>query len=123
MHTFYANHLMNISLYANQRSQCKNGIRAYIKHFHIKLPFVRYKRRRNAGLGMRSFQKNATFLRSFAFFIKESFVLCILLRSLEKNASFFAFFYVLYKRMRRSLHSFTFFIKERGVLCVLLRSL
>ena len=32
---------------------------------------------------------------------------------------FFAFFYVLYKRTRRSLRSFTFFIKERGILCVL----
>ena len=87
----------------------KNGIRAYIKHFHIKLPFVRYERRRNAGLGMRSFQKNATFLRSFALFIK--------------NTAFFAFFCVLYKRTRRSLRSFAFFIKERRILCVLLRSL
>ena len=37
---------------------------------------------RKAGLGKRSFQKNTTFLRSFAFFIKEHFVLCILLHSL-----------------------------------------
>ena len=42
---------------------------------------------------------------SFAFFIKERSILC-----------------VLYKRMRRSLRSFVFFIKERGVLCVLLCS-
>ena len=34
------------------------------------------------GLGKHSFQKNATFLRSFAFFIKERGVLCVLLRSL-----------------------------------------
>ena len=34
------------------------------------------------GLGKRSFQKNATFLHSFAFFIKEHFVLCVLFRSL-----------------------------------------
>ena len=61
------------------------------------------------GLGKRSFQKNATFLRSFAFFSKERNIL--------------AFFYILYKRMLRSLRSFTFFIKECGVLCVLLRSL
>ena len=41
----------------------------------------------------------------------------------SKERNVLAFFYVLYKRMRRSLRSFTFFIKERGVLCVLLRSL
>ena len=34
------------------------------------------------GLGIHSFQKNATFLRSFKFFIKERGVLCILLCSL-----------------------------------------
>ena len=85
------------------------------------------------GLGMHSFHKNPTFLRSFAFFskecnvlaffknrmqhslhsftffIKERCVLCVLLHSLLKN--------------RHSLHSFTFFIKECGVICVLLRSL
>ena len=65
-------------------------------------------------------QKNATFLRSFRFFIKEP---SVLLRSLLKNAAFFAFFSVLYKRMRRSLLSFPFFMKEHGILCVLLRSL
>ena len=37
---------------------------------------------RGAGLGMRSFQKNATFLHSFALFIKECGVLYVLLRSL-----------------------------------------
>ena len=41
----------------------------------------------------------------------------------SKERNVLAFFYVLYKRMWRSLRSFTFFIKERGVLCVLLRSL
>ena len=35
-----------------------------------------------AGLGKCSFQKNAKFLCSFAFFIKERFVLCVLLHSL-----------------------------------------
>ena len=58
--------------------------------------------------------------RSFAFFIKERGVLCVLLLSFQKNAAFFC---ILYKRMRRSLRSFAFFIKECGVLCVLLRSL
>ena len=54
---------------------------------------------------MHSFQKNATFcvlLRSFA---KECCVLCVLLRSLQKNVAFFAFFYVLKKRMHRSFGS------------------
>ena len=41
----------------------------------------------------------------------------------SKEHNVLAFFYVLYKRTRRSLRSFTLFIKERGVLCVLLRSL
>ena len=44
---------------------------------------------------------------------KERCVLCVLLRSFEKNAMFFAFFYVLLKRTQRSLRSFTFFRKER----------
>ena len=51
------------------------------------------------GLGISSFQKNATFLHSFPFFS------------------------ILYKRMQRSLCSFPFFIKERNVFCVLFRSL
>ena len=89
------------------------------------------------GLGICSFQKNTTFLRSFqnnatfscsfAFFIKRmlhsfTFFIKKTQRSFTffiKNAAFFAFFYVFYKRMRhslRSLRSFTFFIKERGVL-------
>ena len=33
-------------------------------------------------LGIRSFQKNATFLRSFPLFIKECGVICVLFRSL-----------------------------------------
>ena len=37
---------------------------------------------------------------------------CILLRSLQKNAAFFTFFCVPYKRMRCSLRSFAFFIKR-----------
>ena len=66
----------------------------------------------NSGLGSvgtRSFQKNAKFLSSFAFFSKELNVL--------------VFFCILYKRMQHSLKSFTFFIKECGVLWVLLHSL
>ena len=50
-------------------------------------------------------------LRSFTFFLKER---CILLRSLYvKECSVLSVFYVLDKRMWRSLCSFTFFIKER----------
>ena len=52
--------------------------------------------KKERGLSMRSFQKNATF--------------CLLL---HKNVVFFAFFYVLCKRMLRSLRSFTFLRKER----------
>ena len=48
---------------------------------------------------------------------------CVLLCSLLKNAAFFAFFCILYKRTRRSLGSFMFFIKDCGVLCVPLLSL
>ena len=50
-------------------------------------------------------QKNKTFSRSFMFFAKECCVFCVLLRSLQKNAAFFAFFYNLCKRMLRSLRS------------------
>ena len=99
--------------------------------------YILFKRTQRSCFLLRSFQKNAAFSRSFAFFIKrtphslhsfmffikERCVLCVLLRSLEKNAVFFAFFYVLLKRMRRSLRSFMFFIKECGVLCILLHSL
>ena len=45
------------------------------------------------------------------------------MRSFQKNAHLLAFFCVLYKRTLCSLHSFMFFIKERCVLCILLRSL
>ena len=41
----------------------------------------------------------------------------------SKERNVFAFFCVLYKRMRCSLRSFAFFLKECCVLCVLLRSL
>ena len=57
-------------------------------------------------MGMRSFQKDATFrvlLRSFA---KECCILCVFLRSLQKNIAFFAFFYIVFKRTLRSLRSF-----------------
>ena len=40
----------------------------------------------------------------------------VLLCSFQKNETFSAFFYVFYKRTRRSLLSFTFFIKEHSVL-------
>ena len=55
-------------------------------------------------------QKNEMFSRSFTFLAKEHCILCVLLRSLQKNV---AFFYVLCKRMLRSLCSFPFFRKER----------
>ena len=79
--------------------------------------------RSHAGLGIRSFQKNAKFLHSFAFFWKERNVLSFFCVLYKKNEMFSAFFCVLYKRTLRSLRSFTFFKKERSVLCVLLRSL
>ena len=62
-----------------------------------------------SGLGTRSFQKNATFLHSFPFFIKERNVFWVLSHSFQKNATF--------------LRSFPFFIKERNVFCVLSHSL
>ena len=43
-------------------------------------------------------------------------VLCVLLRSLQMNVTFCAFFYVLCKRTLHSLRSFTFLRKERIVL-------
>ena len=43
-------------------------------------------------------------------------VFCIHLHSLQKNAAFFAFFYVLLKRTPHTLRSFTFFRKERNIL-------
>ena len=45
------------------------------------------------------------------------------IRSFQKNVLFFAFFCVLYKRTFRSFRSFPFFIKERSVLSVLFCSL
>ena len=80
---------------------------------------------RHAGLGIHSFQKNATFSRSFAFFSKERNILAFFCVLYKKNAAFFVFFYLLSKRTLhslRSLRSFTFFIKECGVLCDLLCS-
>ena len=65
------------------------------------------------GLGIGSFQKNSTFLRSFSFFSKERNVLALFCVLYKRNETFFAFFYILYKRTWRSLRSFTFFIKER----------
>ena len=38
----------------------------------------------------------------FTFFAKEQNILCILLRSLQKNVAFFVFFYVLKKRTQKN---------------------
>ena len=70
-------------------------------------------RKKERGLGMRSFQKHATFCVLSRSFAKERCILCVLLHSLQKNVAFFAFFYILCKRMLRSLRSFTFLRKER----------
>ena len=43
------------------------------------------------------------------FFSKECSVLCVLLRSFQKNVPFFPFFYILFKRTFRSFRSFPFF--------------
>ena len=72
----------------------------YIKNIYYEsVVQMRFNHEKTAGLGIRSFQKNATFLRSFPFFIKERGILCVLFRS------------------------FPFFIKECGVLCILFHSL
>ena len=95
------------------------------KRKRILLSFVWLRTTLWAGLGIYTFQKKATFLRSFAFFSKECNVLAFFCVLYKKNAAFFAFFYLLSKRTLRSLRSlrsFTFFIKECGVLCVLLCS-
>ena len=47
-------------------------------------------------------QKNEMFSHSFTFFAKEQNVLCVLLHSLQKNVAFFAFLYVLKKRMQKN---------------------
>ena len=63
---------------------------------------------------------------SSAFFCKRTKPTHVLLRSLQKNVAFFAFFYVLCKRTLRSLRSLrslTFFAKECCVLCTLFCSL
>ena len=62
---------------------------------------------------MHSFQKNTTFCVLLHSFAKEYCVLCLLLRSLQNNVAFFAFFYILCKRSLRSLRSFMFLRKER----------
>ena len=54
-----------------------------------------------------------------AFFCKRTKRSRVLLRSLQKNVAFFAFFYFFCKRMLRSLRSFLFFRKngkERNIL-------
>ena len=50
--------------------------------------------------------------RSFAFFSKERNVIAFFCVLYKKNAAFFTFFSILYKRTKRSLCSFTFFIKD-----------
>ena len=52
------------------------------------------------------FQKIETFSRSFTFFAKEWNVLCVLLRSLQKNFAFFVFFYVLKKWTQKNASFF-----------------
>ena len=72
------------------------------------------------GMGIRSFQKNVSFSRSFTFFLKEWPVLYILFRSFKKNVSFSTFFFLSVKRM---FHSFlehfvrfsSFFVPFLGV--------
>ena len=54
--------------------------------------------KKERGLGMRSFQKNTTF--------------CVLLHKNVAFFAFFAFFYILCKRMLHYLCSFTFLRKE-----------
>ena len=76
-----------------------------------------------SGLGKRSFQVNATFMRSFAFFSSKRNVHCVHLRSLEVNATFTAFICIHLKWTQRSLRSFAFTWSERNVLCVHLHSL
>ena len=69
--------------------------------------YVLFKRMQRSCVLLRSFQKNATFSRSFAFFIKRALL----------SLRYFTFF------IKRTLRSFKFFMKECGVLCVLLHSL
>ena len=61
--------------------------------------------KKEQGLGMHSFQKNATFSHSFAFFSKERNILAFFCVLYKKNAAVFAFFYVVYKRTMHSLRS------------------
>ena len=64
-----------------------------------------------------------------AFFCKRMKRSCFLLRSLQKNVAFFAFFYVLCKRTLRSLRSFAFFsvlfcsLEKNGKECSILLGL
>ena len=55
---------------------------------------------------LRSFAKEQNFLAFFTFFAKERNILCVLLHSLQKNVTFFAFFYVLKKRMQKNASFF-----------------
>ena len=57
--------------------------------------------------------KERNVLRSFKFFCKRTKRSCFLLRSLQLNETFSAFFYILCKRRKLSLRSFTFLRKER----------
>ena len=81
-------------------------ISIYIYIYLISI-YIYWKKERR--LGMQSFQKNATFCILLCSFVKE---LCILLHSLQKKVAFFAFFYILCKRMLHSLCYFTFLRKQ-----------
>ena len=83
------------------------------KYIYLNISIFMYWKKEQ-GLGMHFFQTNAMFcllLRSFA---KECCVLWVLLLSLQKNKTFFAFFYVLSKITLHSWHSFTFLRKARN---------
>ena len=51
-------------------------------------------------------QKNETLSRSFTLFAKEQNILCVLLRSLQKNIAFSAFFYVFKKTTQKNASFF-----------------
>ena len=67
--------LQNYSFYPELQFVCRITVSLQNYSFYAELQFL-------SGLGMHSFQKNATFLYSFAIFIKERGVLCVLLCSL-----------------------------------------
>ena len=70
------------------------------------------------GLGIRSFQKNISFSRSFPFSTKERFILYVHFHSVQKNVSFSTFISVQCKRTFRSLRSFLFCKKNVSFILV-----